>query len=69
MDINATTIAQTWNLVVLCALVLAPLIVAIDAKRRGFSAVRIVCWSLISLVVFPIGFGVYFLLGRRKTRR
>jgi len=71
MLINLPTIAaQILNWLILAAIVTVSIcFVGRDARRRELSWPETVAWTLISMVTFPIGFGLYYLVRRRISRK
>jgi hypothetical protein len=63
-------LAQVLNWVtlgiILLGLVVVPVAVGRDARRSGLSWKRTGAWVLASLVLLPIGAGLYLLLGCRR---
>ena len=52
------------NFFVLALIFAVPLLIGRDARKRGLSWIDTLIWILASLVLFPIGIGLYFLFGR-----
>ena len=62
-----TLIAQIINWLILAAIIAVSVyFVGRDAWKRGRSWPETAAWTLVSVAIFPIGFGLYFLLRRRK---
>ena len=56
-----------FNIVILSGiLILVYYFVLRDARKRRFSRLRTVMWTIISIVLFPVGFLLYLLSGRKK---
>ena len=64
-------LAQALNWLTLATLVLVavvvPALVLRDARRRGASYAQALGWALLTLVLLPIGAGLYLLLGRSSN--
>ena len=61
-------LAQVINWFILVAIIAVSVyFVARDARKRDLPWPETAAWTLVSVATFPIGFGLYFLLKRRKT--
>ena len=54
------------NCLLLFGLLLIPLVVVRDARRKDFSASAILMWIAVSVFLFPLGFFLYILLTRHR---
>lgn len=61
--------AQIVNWIILAALIVAAFLVGRDARRRRNSWLAAIAWAALTLFVFPIGLGLYFLTGRRSQKK
>lgn len=63
-------LAQAVNYVILAAIVAVSVwFVGRDARRRGLPWPATAGWTAISIFTFPIGFGLYFLLRLRTSKK
>ncbi len=63
-------LAQAVNYAILAGIVAVSVwFVGRDARRRGLPWLETVGWTAISIFTFPIGFGLYFLLRPRTSKR
>jgi len=66
----STPVAQIINWIILATIVaISVYFVGRDTRRRAFSWPETTAWVLVSVSTFPIGFGLYFLLRRRISRK
>ncbi len=71
MPDSATLLTYALNGITLATLLIAMAAAALigrDARRRGLSRTRALAWVLLSLILLPIGVGLYLLLGRPPQR-
>ena len=72
MTDSCVVLAQALNGVtfgiILLGLVVVPVAVGRDARRKGLSWRRTIVWMLAALALLPIGAGLYLLLGSRTER-
>ena len=60
--------SHIFNFLVFALILTVPLLIGRDARQRGLSWIDTLVWILASLVLFPIGIGLYFLFGRPPAR-
>lgn len=66
----STPVAQIINWIILATIVAISIyFVGRDTRRKAFSWPETIAWVLVSVATFPIGFGIYFLLRRRISRK
>jgi hypothetical protein len=66
----STPVVQIINWIILAAIVAVSVyFVGIDTRRRAFSWLETTAWVVVSVATFPIGFGLYFLLRTRISRK
>ncbi len=62
-------LAQIANWLILVAIVIVSVyFVGRDTRIRGLSWPETLAWVTVSILTFPIGFGLYFLLRRWRSR-
>jgi hypothetical protein len=57
------------NWLILAINVVVAFLVGWDARRRRLSWLYTIMWVAISFFLFPIGIGLYFWLGRPRSKR
>lgn len=63
-----TLLAQIINWLILVTIISASIyFIGRDARKQGYSWIKILLWVILSIVTFPIGFGLYFLLRKSKA--
>jgi len=70
MEVNPNILlAQIVNWLILAVIIAVSVyFVGRDTRRRELSWPETVAWVSVSIVTFPIGFGLYFLLRRWRSR-
>lgn len=61
-------LTQIVNWMILAALIVVAFLIGRDARRRGNSWLAAIAWAALTLFAFPIGLGLYFLVGRRSQK-
>ncbi len=61
-------LSQVINWIILSALLVAAFLVGRDARKKGTPWVETITWSALTLFAFPVGIGLYLLLGRGKLK-
>lgn len=59
-------LSQIVSWVILAALIVAAFLVGRDARRRGHTWLNTIGWAVLTLFIFPIGLGLYFLCRTRN---
>jgi len=65
---DSVTLAYLLNWFILIVIVTVPILVGVDARKRGLSWTDTMVWVLVSTFLFPIGLVLYFLRGRPSKR-
>lgn len=70
MSAFTTAIAQIINWIVLGLVVLGTTVIVIrTGYKRGYSRGKIATWVVASLALFPIGFIVFLLIDKNRSRK
>jgi hypothetical protein len=62
-------IALLLNFFILALDIAVAILIGRDARNKGLNWSQTIMWSLISLLFFPIGTGLYFWLGRPRLQK
>ena len=62
-------LAQMMNCIIQSLDMATAYLVGQDARNKGIAWSQTLMWSLISLLFFPIGTGLYFWLGRPRLQK
>jgi hypothetical protein len=65
--------SNIWNWTILITyaifLIIAIILVALDARERGYGLLGRVAWCVLVMFVFPIGLALYLLMVRKEFQR
>jgi hypothetical protein len=65
---SGVMLAQMANWLILTIDIVVAFLVGWDARRRGLSWLYTIMWVAVSFFLFPIGTGLYFWVGRPRSR-
>ena len=66
---SGITLAQAINWLIAAVIIVVACIIGQDAREKGLPLSYAIGWFLLTLFVFPIGIALYFLLGRRGSKK